>query len=315
MSGKSHASIGIEFDAKSIRAAKLTGFRHGREVKYSIERLEEVAGDFPSDIALVAGVRAAGEKVGAKPSDTVVTCTGGRQVFMTQVKQKELPRAEMKKALRNEIRKNLAFDSAASSIDYQIMESKSVDKGSFPLVTVTAVARAAVERQVDLLGKAGLRPSVVDVLPAAVCNAFWVGRSVGESRNAAVMLHLSPDTGTLVIDGGRASFFTRNISFAAAAVFGDAPAPQADRAQQLEILTDEFRRSLSYYSSTYGIGDFDYLYLVGTWAQNEELRSLFRDTLGFSLDAATLLERMNSAAKAPAGKFDVAIALAIRGFE
>jgi Tfp pilus assembly PilM family ATPase len=317
MARKTITSVGVEFDMLGLRAARVTTVLQGRETEVKVEELEETTGDYSKDEALAAALKAAGEELSVKPKDRVVVSLSGKQVYISQIKFKEMPDAEMKNALRFEIRKNLPFDAAGAVLDYQVAEGSDPDKKGKSTVTVTAVASALLDRTLRLLEKAALKPWIVDVLPLALANAFWAGRPAEDPDMAHAIVHFAPDVCNVVIDGESAPFYMRSIYFSAEEIFGAAAKELAarEKTRRLEALGDELRRSLSYYEKTYNVSRYGWLCLAGNYAQHEELAGQVRDKVGLPVDETPLLTRINSRVQAPPGKFDLALALALRGGE
>lgn len=309
--------IGIDFDALSVRAARVAVFRQGKKVRYHIQDLRESAGDFAKDDALAAALRAMAAQVGVRSHDRIVSCVSGKQVYVSQVLFKALPDAEMKTALRFEVRKSLPFESAGSALDYQVLDRPDPEKKGRSTIMVTVVAKALLDRQIFLLEKAGLKPWIVDVLPMAVANAYWAGRDRDEPDTAAVIIHFMPDVCNLVIDGRAVPFYSRSIYLSAEELFGAKARDLAERERQkrLDAFQDELRRSLAYYEKTYGFSNFGPLYVLGDYAANEELLSLITVKTGLSADVSTLPERLGCEAKADPGRFEVALSLALRAAE
>ena len=317
MARKIITSVGIEFDTLGLRAARVTTVLQGRETEYKVEELEESAGDYSKDEVLAAALKAMGEKLLVKPRDRVVVSLSGKQVYIAQIKFKEMPDAEMKNALRFEIRKNLPFDAAGAILDYQVAEGSDPEKKGKAAVTVSAVAGTLLDRALRLMDKAALKPWIVDVLPLALANAFWVGRPAEDPDMAHTIVHFAPDVCNVVIDGESAPFYMRSIYFSAEEIFGATGKDLAarEKTRRLDALGDELRRSLSYYEKTYNVSRYGWLYLAGNYAQHEELVSHVRDKVGLPVDEAPLLSRLNSRAQSAPGKFDLALALALRAGE
>lgn len=309
--------FGLDFDQLSIRAAKLGVFRHGKKIRYAVQDLQESAGDFAKDEALVAGLKALAGKIGIRPHDRIMTGVSGKQVFVTQLLFKALPDAEMKTALRFEIRKSLPFESAGSALDYQILDRPDPEKKGRSTVMVTVVARAVLDRQISLLDKAGLKPWIVDVLPVAVANAYWASRSADDIDTTAVIVHFMPDVCNLVIDGRSAPYYSRSIYFSAEELFGAKghDLPERERLKRLDAFQDELRRSMAYYEKTYGVSNFGPLYLIGSYAGNEELLSLIATKTGLVPETVFLPERSGYETGVEPGRYDVALSLALRGAE
>ncbi|MBN1129881.1 MAG: pilus assembly protein PilM [Chitinispirillaceae bacterium] len=315
---KTTTSIGIDFDARGVRMVKVKEVRAGKSVRPSIDCMYEASGDFSNQAALVGALKDLVAKVKPRDSDRVVTSASGRQVYITQMRFKAQPEADMKKALRAEIRKNLTFEMAGATLDYQVMD-KGDEKNDAPLITVTAVAKSLIEQQRGFLSKAGLMPAILDVLPAAVANACWIGAPADDgTRNMAhVVVHLAPDLCTVVIDGEGIPFYARSIYFAVDRFFGP-PAPDTgaqEKSIQLETLAEELRRSLAYYSTTNGISEFTGLCPIGNYVEDAGVRQFLQEKTGLEVRESTLLSRMGCARPETPGKYDVAISLAVHGLE
>ncbi|MBN2037671.1 MAG: pilus assembly protein PilM [Chitinispirillaceae bacterium] len=317
MAKKTFSSVGIEYDRCGIRSARIATTRNGNKTTVAVDNLQELIGDFSKDELLVEGLKNIARKTSIRPSDYVVTCASGRQVFMGQMRSKKLSHAEMKKTLRTEIRKNISFDTSGSILDYQIMDHAGPKGAQEPPVAVTAVAKSLIDYQMRILSKAGIEPSIIDVLPAVIANSFWIGRQDEETAKAHVMLHFSPDTCTLVIDGQEVSFYTRSIYFSAEDIYGVSAKeiPENEKMKQLEMLGEEIRRSLSYYTTNYGGVEYGLLYPMGSYIRNEDLRAFFRQKLDLAFDESTLFKRMSSKSEGEPGTYDIAVALAMRGGE
>jgi Tfp pilus assembly PilM family ATPase len=308
-------SIGIDFDARGVRMVKVKGIYTGKEVKPAIMGMHEVSGDYSQQEALIGALKSLAEKLKPKPDDRIVTAASGRQVHLTQVRLKAQPDADLKRALRSEIRKSLTFEMAGAALDYQVMDENGA-KSDTPLITVTAVAKTLIDQQTRILSKAGLMPAILDVLPAAIANTCWIAPSAEAMQpKAHVVAHLAPDLCTLVIDGHGIPFYTRSIYFAADRFFGPASGEigAQEKSIQLDTLADELRRSLAYYSTTNGISDFLGISMIGNYVENAEVPMFFEEKTGLAVSGSSLLTRMGFTKQETPGKYDVAIALAVRG--
>jgi Tfp pilus assembly PilM family ATPase len=289
-------SIGIDFDARGVRMVKVKGIYTGKEVKPAIMGMHEVSGDYSQQEALIGALKSLAEKL--KPK-----------------RLKAQPDADLKRALRSEIRKSLTFEMAGAALDYQVMDENGA-KSDTPLITVTAVAKTLIDQQTRILSKAGLMPAILDVLPAAIANTCWIAPSAEAMQpKAHVVAHLAPDLCTLVIDGHGIPFYTRSIYFAADRFFGPASGEigAQEKSIQLDTLADELRRSLAYYSTTNGISDFLGISMIGNYVENAEVPMFFEEKTGLAVSGSSLLTRMGFTKQETPGKYDVAIALAVRG--
>jgi len=222
-------SIGIEFDAICIRAAKINLLRSGAKTKVQVMGLSELYGDFSNDDNITGGMKKIREKISVSSSDRLVTCLAGKQVFVAQIPFKKMADEEMKSALRIEVKKSLPFEVAGASIDYQILEG--TKKDDLYQVVVTAVPGVMLTRHVNLMERLGMKPWVVDVLPLAIANAFHLSQDSFAMGLAYLVLHVGPSVTNLIICGDETvPFFHRQIYFLADEIFGEReqPAPTTD---------------------------------------------------------------------------------------
>lgn len=314
MATKQSTTIGIEYDNHGIRAAKVGASRIGKDISYEVESLAEIRGSFTKDEELAQGLAQLKEKIPNTGADKVVSCLAGKQVYAAELPFRRLPDDEMKNALRFEIRKNLPFESAGSTLDYQIVGEES-KKSENVQVLVTAVANILLHRQTRALEKAGYKPSVVDVIPTAVANAFRAAHDEAElgAGTSHVALHVGPAVCTVVIDGDGVPFFTRNIYFSAADVLDpESGIAQREKERRLNVLREEIVRSATYYENTYKTAPQPVVHLVGEYNDSSLLTSLFTEESPLSLAQSPMLEHLGAEVSVPKGKFDVAIGLGMR---
>lgn len=314
---KTISSVGIEFDQKSIRMARVLTKPSQKSPTYMIEDLQEIRGDFAEESLLIEGLKRARSKLELSSHDQAVSCVCGKQVYASQTTFRNMPDKEMLEALRLEIRKNLPFDSTTAALDYQIIQDKSDTTTEERAVLVTAVAGSLIKSHLNTLEKSGIRPAMVDALPTAVANAFWEGRNDPVNLSPNVVLHFAPDVCTLVIDGNGVPYYTRSIHFSADALFEHTPEvtiTEAERQRRLLTLGDELRRSLSFYEKTYGVSSFTSMYLMGDYLSSPELLNVLHGRVGLPIEQSGLLDRIGRPLdETPPGKFDIAITLAMRG--
>jgi Tfp pilus assembly PilM family ATPase len=313
MEKKTLSIVGIEYDTLGIRAAKLASSVSGKQITYVLENLQELKGSYEKDAELIAGLKKIKDKVGIGVRDRVVSCVAGKQVYAAQMPFRRLPAVELKNALKFEIRKDVPFDTASATLDFQVMGRSGKDKDMLDLV-VTVVANNVLNKHLAILQKAAIRPWLVDVLPIAVINAFWASEYDTSGVAPNVVLHFAPDVCTLVVDGQSVPLYARSIYFAAEELFGAKAkgGNEQERKRKITMLGNELRRSLSFYEKTNGVSNFGSLYLIGDYIYSPELHDGIAEKVSLQLAGSTLLEKLNVNTNAPLGKFDVAMALAMR---
>jgi Tfp pilus assembly PilM family ATPase len=306
-------SIGIENDASSIRAAKISLTRSGSKTKVKVLGLSELRGDFSNDENISGGMKKIKEKIAVGSSDRVVTCLSGKQVWVAQMPFRRLPDEEMKNALRLEIKKNLPFEVAGASIDFQLIDG--TKKGDEQQLIVTAVPNVMLTRHINMMERLGIKPYIVDVQPLAIANAFHLSQTSTALGLAYVVLHIGPAVANLIVCGDDAvPFFHRSIYFSFEELFGEGEeAPGEDTvARKIGDLTDEIGRSLSFYEKTFSINNFAGVFLLGEYLENESIKSAIASKTELQTEVIDVFSSLKQSSNAPHGKFEVAMALAMR---
>jgi Tfp pilus assembly PilM family ATPase len=306
-------SIGVEYDTLSIRAVKLNLVKSGSKTTVKVMGLSELYGDFSNDDNISGGMKKIKEKIAVNPSDRVVTCLAGKQVYVAQIPFKKLNDDEMKSALRIEIKKSLPFEVAGASIDYQLVEG--TKKDDIHQFVVTAVPSITVTRHVNMMERLGIKPFIVDVLPLAIANAFHISQQSCAMGLAYVVVHVGPAVTNLVICGDESiTFFHRSIYFLADDVLGDREQTiQADEIdRKLVELTEEVSRSISFYEKTYAQKNFAGVFLLGEYLENGEIKEAIAAKTNLTTDVIDVFSSLKQASNAPKGKFEVAMGLAMR---
>jgi Tfp pilus assembly PilM family ATPase len=305
-------SIGIEWDAVSIRAAKINISRTGAKAQVQVSGLSELRGDFSNDENLSGGMKKIKEKIGIGSSDRVVTTLAGKQVYVAQVPFRKLPDVELRNALKLEIKKNLPFEVAGASIDYQMLEdSKKDDTYQF---LITAVPGVMVSRHLHMMERLGIKPWVVDVFPLSIANAFHLSQKSFAIGLAYVIVHIGSSVVNLVICGDdNVPFFHRSIYFASDELFGEGGETDVRTIEKkLGDLADEIGRSLSFYEKTFSIKNFAGVYLEGEYLDNESIPGVIGAKTSLTTELVDVFTRLKQVSNAPKGKFEVVMGLAMR---
>jgi Tfp pilus assembly PilM family ATPase len=305
-------SIGIEWDAVSIRAAKIDISRTGARAAVQVSGLSELRGDFSSDENLSGGMKKIREKISITASDRVVTTLAGKQVYVAQLPFRKLPDVELRNALKLEIKKSLPFEVAGATIDYQMLEDSRKDD-TFQFV-VTAVPGVMVSRHLHMMERLGMKPWVVDVFPLSIANAFHLSQKSFAIGLAYVIVHVGSSVVNLVVCGDdNVPFFHRSIYFSSDELFGDgAEADQKDIEKRLGDLADEIGRSLSFYEKTFSNKNFAGVFLEGEFLENESIARIIGAKTSLTTEVVDVFARLKQASNAPKGKFEVAMGLAMR---
>ena len=316
--------VGIDQDSGAVRGARLSydeakGGKGGAS-GWKLLSFEEVADDLSDAVKLSAALKKLKDKLGVSATDVVSTCLSGKQTYAAQLEVKKLPDSEMAGMLKLELRKSMPFEASAATFDFAFLPvepNRPRDAGV--QVIVSAVSNALLSKHLLAYERAGMKPNNVNVLPVSAANAFWASRkpnATADVNETHVLLHVGSDTCTLVIDGSRSPFFTRSFSFGASDVLGgkgDAEAT-SQSALQLNVLSSELTKSVAYYKNTYanqGVGNISTITVIGNDASNPLFETLGAKT-GYTIQTIETARTIQSAKQPEAGKYDLAIAVAMQ---
>jgi Tfp pilus assembly PilM family ATPase len=302
-------TVGIEYDHLAIRVARLAADGRGG---FIVNRLEELKGDYSEDQGLLNGLGQIKSMMGINSREPVVTCLTGKQIFATQLPFRKLAKEEMEQALRLELRKTVHFEVATSTLDYEIVSEADLAHSDTVQVLVALAANSLLKRQLFLLEKVGLKADAVDLLPIAIANALGTWKLGDEVHHPLIALHVGPQISTIVIGGEDYPFFNRNIYFAAEDIYGP-KAMATDGEKRLQALVDEVARSLTFYEKNYGFSGFEELILLGDYLDGDSLIKQLQRVTGLRTVIMDLASKLGFAGASKPGRFDLALALAMRG--
>ncbi len=312
---KQATTISLEYDNFGIRAAKVVATPRGKETQFYIEDLGEVNGNITRDEDLIKGLKIMRAKFSHGSGDRVVSCVSGKQLYAAQFPFKPLPEEEIRNALKYEIRKNLPFEVAASTVEFQYIPGDDTE-GENQEVLVASVANILLNRHLRCLGKAGFKPQTVDILPLAAANAFWATQKNGDTPDTGtkIILHIGPDISSVIIDGTTSSFYHRTIYFTARELFGNTgreELPIREKERRISGLADELVRSLSFYENNFHTASISSVHLLGNYLQ-PELLEVIESKTGLHTEPIDLVKEITPDKEAAPGKFDLAVALAMK---
>jgi Tfp pilus assembly PilM family ATPase len=168
-----------------------------------------------------------------------------------------------------------------------------------------------------MMEKLGMKPYTVDVQPLAIANAFNRTQESIALGLAYVVIHISSGVANLIICGDESvPFFHRSIYFAFDDLFSDAQNSEALAPENCEKtfrdLTDEIGRSIGFYEKTYSIKNFAGVFLLGDYVNDESIINAIGMKTKLPTEVIDIFGRLKQASKAPHGKFEVAVSLAMR---
>ncbi len=142
----------------------------------------------------------------------VNVCAPGNAVFSKFVKLPPVDASKVAQIIEYEAKQNVPFPLEEVVWDFQILGTAS--SGELEVLLV-AIKRDVVERQFRISEASGLKLQLLDVSPAALCNAFRY--SYGDLEDCSMMLDIGVKT-TNVLFFEKGKFFSRSINIGAGSI-------------------------------------------------------------------------------------------------
>lgn len=309
--------IGLDISANSIRAVKLQKAVVKKVPQYLIKGSHEVLGDFSKKKSLVEALNTLKTEVHFTGHDHVSVSVSGKQVHVVQFPFRRLPEDEMKNALRFEIRQSLPFDAMGAALEYQWIAKPEDDAEAMGSVVTAVMGSRFYAHQLECFEEAGIKMQAMDVLPLCVSNSLWARKMELEPGIAQVALYFSEDACQLVVDGENVPFYTRNIMFKGEKLFGPEAEEEVEEYEvknALDNLTQELRRSLSYYEKNHQIENFGKIVICGKYQKEVRLRDALENEIELPFEArSVMMSLQGNGEKVPDFSYEVAATLAMEG--
>jgi len=140
----------------------------------------------------------------------VVSAVGGQAVIVRELKLPPMSDDELRQAARFEAERYIPYGVKEVNMDFDVIGETLEDNQKKMVVLLVAVRKEIVDKHVQALEAAGLRPFVLDVESFAVMRALDAqAHSNGE---AAVFVDLGAETTDIVITEGGQLRLTRNVN-------------------------------------------------------------------------------------------------------
>ena len=229
---------------------------------------------------------------------TLVSVVGGPGVSIKHVSFPAMSRQALAESIRWEARKHVPFGDTDFVLDFQLMDGRnggSENDEKEMQVILAAVERSLIDEHVALLGRAGVEPMTVDLVPLALINELDEERLLNDGAAAVIELGATGLTLSIYRRGG--FFFARSIPMgsqktvereraAAEAAADEDPevdAPSTSSAMSrrwLDLALKEIRRSLTFYNNETGKQGIEMVYLTGGRALTPGIAESFEEALG-----------------------------------
>jgi len=281
-----------------------------------------VEGAFLNASAIADAIREAVEKSGSKAKHAAAAVSG-HSVIVKKITVPAMTAAELEESIRWEAEQYIPFDVNEVNLDFEILQAGDAER---PMeVLLVAAKKDLIDDYVNLIGEAGLTPSVIDVAGFAVENAFET--NYGARDEVVAIVNIGAQTSTInVLSGGVPAFtrdvatggnqYTAEIQRALSVGFDEAerikigergPESQDVVPQEVEQamravtnnLVGEIARSLDFFSATAADMRIQRVYLAGGSSRVSGLEAAFKERTGLEVGLMNPLAKM-----LPSSRFD-----------
>lgn len=310
--------VGLDIGSFAVRAAEISGdpgnFTLHRFAQLTLPPGAVVDGEIVDPPAVTEAVKALWEKGGFK-SKKVTVGIANRWVKVRQTEVPALAPDEVRTSLRYEAQEVIPFADEDAIVDFVVQDRFQGPEGGESLrILVVAAQRQMVSTTLDVVRKAGLNPTLVDLTPFALVRALApvTDPSVSEAivsvgaglTNVIVhtggtprLVRMTPRAGAVVtenltralgVDRERAEALKRG---AAVAVADPQTAQAADIiANELTPLVQEIQGSLDYFLAQTEDVELKRVLLTGAGAKMAGLRARLATELRVPVEMASPLE-------------------------
>lgn len=179
-------TIGLDIGSHSIKLVGLKMTLKGpvithagiKEIPYGEDRKDL---DFISET-----VKSLYREIGLQPGKVRLTVSGSG-VFIRQITIPSMPKAELKEAVRWEIKEYLPFPVESAQIDFFILHEFIEDNVKKLDVIVVACPKNLIDRTLSIAEGAGLKPVHLDICPFAIWNAMLISGQLAKEEVIALI--------------------------------------------------------------------------------------------------------------------------------
>jgi len=325
---RSKSIVGLDIGSSCVKAVEVVPRGDGFELAHlGIAPLPHdaiVDGAFLNSGAIVDAIREAIGKSGSKAKQ-VAAAVSGHSVIVKKISVPAMTVQELEESIRWEAEQYIPFDVNEVNLDFEVIQHGDAER---PMeVLLVAAKRDLIDDYVNLIGEAGLVPSVIDVAGFAVENAFEANYEPGPEDVVAVINIGAQVTNINVVSAGVPAFtrdvstggnqYTAEIQRALSIGFDEAERikigePSARESQDVvpqEVeqamrsvtnnLVGEIARSLDFFSATAADTRIQRVVLAGGSARVPGIDTVFRERTGLSVEILNPLHKMM-----PSNRFD-----------
>ncbi|MCX5738060.1 MAG: type IV pilus assembly protein PilM, partial [Proteobacteria bacterium] len=281
-----------------------------------------VEGAFLNASAIADAIREAIAKSGSRAKHAAAAVSG-HSVIVKKITVPAMTAAELEESIRWEAEQYIPFDVNEVNLDFEILQAGDAER---PMeVLLVAAKKDLIDDYVNLIGEAGLTPSVIDVAGFAVENAF--AANYGASDEVIAIVNIGAQSSTINVLAGGVPAFTRDVATGGnqyTAEIQRAMSVGFDEAERIKIgergsesqdvvpqeveqamravtnnLVGEIARSLDFFAATAADMRIQRVYLAGGSSRVSGLEAAFKERTGLEVELMNPLAKM-----LPSNRFD-----------
>ncbi len=299
-------SIGLDVGSSSLKLVAFSRESGGKKLrlwKYGVKAIPVRGGKSPdhSAVDLTALIRELYAETKVDIND-VISAIPGTSAVVRYLQMPRMMLQEARDALRYEAAQYIPFKAEEAQMDCHILNGNSSDRKDTMQLMLVATRRSEAEKRVEMLQKAGLSPTVLDVDSLAILNAFETTGIPSSHKQAIGLINIGArQTNLSVIQDGRPAFtrdvevggggitvaIARGLGISLADAEGLKVSGDAIIQPHLEIvlrsIVHQLRSSFDYYQGNSG-KEVKKVYLSGGTSLLRGLREYLTESLGISTE-------------------------------
>jgi len=323
---RSKSVIGLDIGSSSVKAIEVVPRGNGFELLHlgvaALPHDAIVEGAFLNASAIADAIREAIAKSGSRAKHAAAAVSG-HSVIVKKITVPAMTAAELEESIRWEAEQYIPFDVNEVNLDFEILQAGDAER---PMeVLLVAAKKDLIDDYVNLIGEAGLTPSVIDVAGFAVENAFEA--NYGASDEVIAIVNIGAQNSTINVLAGGVPAFTRDVATGGnqyTAEIQRAMSVGFDEAERIKIgergpesqdvvpqeveqamravtnnLVGEIARSLDFFAATAADMRIQRVYLAGGSSRVSGLEAAFKERTGLEVELMNPLAKM-----LPSNRFD-----------
>jgi len=323
---RSKSVIGLDIGSSSVKAIEVVPRGNGFELLHlggaALPHDAIVEGAFLNASAIADAIREAIAKSGSRAKHAAAAVSG-HSVIVKKITVPAMTAAELEESIRWEAEQYIPFDVNEVNLDFEILQAGDAER---PMeVLLVAAKKDLIDDYVNLIGEAGLTPSVIDVAGFAVENAFEA--NYGASDEVIAIVNIGAQSSTINVLAGGVPAFTRDVATGGnqyTAEIQRAMSVGFDEAERIKIgergsesqdvvpqeveqamravtnnLVGEIARSLDFFAATAADMRIQRVYLAGGSSRVSGLEAAFKERTGLEVELMNPLAKM-----LPSNRFD-----------